>query len=231
MSETTTTETAPRKTVLLRNYYERDVPVDDVTGEATIPLRIRRFTHGQLMAFSSGWSRCENPPSDRHIYRKPDEADVPMDEVRRRRLAEMTPEELAAFEALEAADSAYAGTFCRDQIREHLWVDPRASVHIEDDAGVLTPLQTGDDLARIFAGNFEMLLALTRLVYEENTLGAEKKRRLRQRFASNGSSSTSEKAAPGPSPDATAAPAAPADSASPEAASVPPVPIPSGWTP
>lgn len=230
MSEPNQTHSPPARTVLLRNYYERDLPVDDVTGEATIRVRVRRFTHAQLMAFSEGWNRCENPPSARAIYRKADEADVPMDEVRRRRLDEMTPDVREAFEAAERAEGQAAAQFLVDNITAHVWVSPTDTLTIEDESGHATAVRTGEDLARVFAGNLEMLMQFARCVFEENTLGAQKKRILRSRSASTGSSIAPPTAAAGPAPAATAAPADSPGSASPVDASGHPAMPPSGLT-
>lgn len=223
-------DATPKKTVLLRNYYDRDIPVDDVTGEATIPIRVRRFTHDQLLAFSEGWARCENPASARSIYRKADELDVQMEEVRRRRLDEMTVAERESFEKLEKAESDAASKFLVDQVREHVWVAPDVAVKLEDEEGVATTVKTGADLARVFAGNLEMLMMLVRAVFEENTLGAQKKRILRQRSASIASSLMPPTAAVGPPPAETAAPADSPASANHVDASGLPVSSPSGLT-
>lgn len=229
----------PTKTVLLRNYYERDLLVDDVTGEATIPIRVRRFTKDQLAAFQLGWSRCENPPSERAIYRKVDTDEqaraergyylVPETEIRRRRLQEMTPDELTAFMAQEAEDVAFIATFCDEQIRQHVWLDPKAHVSVEDDNGATRTVTTGPDLADLFAGNLAMLTRLARVIYEENTLAPEQKKTLRQLSASTRGSSETPSGA-GPTPVATATSADPQGSATSEPATDPPGQSPSTET-
>lgn len=206
----------PTKTVLLRNYYERDLPVDDVTGDASIPVRVRRFTKDQLAEFQLGWARCERPPSDRFVFRKVDTDETTRDEqgrfivdeseVRRRRLQEMTADELATFEAQEAQDVAFIATFCDEQIRAHVWVDPRAEVLVEDEAGGTRRASTGADLATLFSGNLAMLTRLARFIYEENTLSPEQKKTSRRLFASTrGSNATQAEAGPRPAATATSA--------------------------
>lgn len=223
-------------TVLLRNYYERDVAVDDVTGDAMIPIRIRRFTKDQLMAFSLGWSRCEHPPSDRYVYRKPEGDEQVIDgkryvigtaEIRRRRMAEMSPEDLAAFELAETADAQFIGHFCAEAIRDHVWVAPQARVLVEDDQGETRPVRTGDELADMFAGNLSILLRLAQAIHEENTLGPAEKKTLKRWSASMTTSPTLAPAVVGPTPDATAASAAMPASVSPVDALDLPDPIPS----
>jgi hypothetical protein len=226
-TDTTTDPPSQPLRVLLRNYYEHDVPVDGVNGDETIPLRIRRFTHAQLREFMEGWSRVENPPHERAIYRKADEAGLDMDEVRRRRIGEMTTEERQAFAAQEAEDTAFNVTFCCEQIRQHVWVSPSAKLVMEDEAGDTKAIKTGADLAAAFGGNVEMLLMLTGVVLAENTLGGQKKRRWRSQRGSNASSSTPPPAVDGTKPDATATSAAPLASASPEDASAAPALTPS----
>lgn len=220
--------TEPRTTVLLRNYYPRDIAVDDVTGDATIPVRIRRFTKDQLMEFQLGWARCENPPSNRYIFRKPDGDEqlvesrryvVPDAEIRRRRMKEMTPDELKDFDAMEEADANFIAQFCYDAIVAHMWVNPQARVIVEDDQGDPRTVKTGQDLADTFAGNLTLVMRLTRAIYEENTLGPEQKKTLRLLSASTPSSSAPPGA--GERPAETAASAAPLDSAESAAAPAP----------
>jgi len=228
---TDTPQTDTKAGVLLRNYYPHDLPVDGVNGDETIPLRVRRFTHGQLREFMAGWSRVENPPHERAIYRKPDEAaDLDMGEVRRRRVAEMDDATRQAFEAQERQDIDHNVDFCQQQIRAHVWVAPGAKVVFEDGDGDTRAIKTGDDLVHVFGGNVEMLLTMTGILMLENTLGGQKKRTWRSRLASRASSSTPPPAADGTKPAATAASAAPPASASPEAASVSPAPTPSTET-
>lgn len=221
--------TDPKPAVLLRNYYERTIAVDDVTGDATIPIRIRRFTPDQLLAFNQGWARIENPPSERAIYRKDGEQDVPMSEVRRRRLVEMSPDERAAFEQADADDAAYAAEYCRTQMAANVSVSPSVSLVMEDEDGNRRAVKTGADLVAVFAGNLDMLLLFTRAIWEENTLNAEKKRALR-RLSASSSSSASPAPSNGERPAAIAAPVAPPDSASAAAASAPSDPTPSSET-
>lgn len=236
-----TTETT-RPAVLLRNYYERSLAVDDVTGEARIPIRVRRFSPDQLLEFQRGWAVCENPPSERVIYRKADEAEkeagplpgmtvyvIPDGEIRRRRLVEMTPDERAAYEQADEADVKAIAAFCREQIAAHVWVAPGVALSIEDEQGDARAVKTGADLVAVFAGNLDMLMTLTRAIYEENTLSPEKKRILRARFASS-SSSTPPPPTSGDAPADPAVPAAPKASVSPAAASALSDPIPSSVT-
>lgn len=220
---------AEKRQILLRNYYDRDIAIDDVTGEATLPIRVRRFSPDQLLAFKEGWSRCEDPPSQRVIYRKDSEDGVSMDEVRRRRLVEMTVEEREQFERAAADDEKFAQGFCREQIAAHVWVHPDVDLQLQDEGGNLRPVRTGADLVAVFGGNFSMLMTLTAAILLENTLSPEKKRALRLRSASR-SSSDAPPPSTGDAPAATAAPVALPASASAADASGPSGPIPSSET-
>jgi DNA-binding MarR family transcriptional regulator len=219
-----TPSTAERQTVTLRNYYPRTIRLD--ADSEPVPIRIRRFTPDQLLEFQQGWALIENPPSERDIYQKDGEQDVPITEVRRRRLVEMTPEQRAAFEAMEAAEAKGAVEFCCEQIRQHVSVDPAVRLVVEDEAGDPRPIKSGADLVAAFAGNRAVLLELAGAIAFENTLSAEKKRAWRARFDSSSSSTPVPPATTGTAPAATAAPVAPSSSASDAGASAPSDPIP-----
>lgn len=75
------------KTFTFKNYYTRDIPIDDgydgaaVAAGETFPVRIRRFSVAQLQAFQRGFARLMNPTSERFIYRKPDGDEQEMREI------------------------------------------------------------------------------------------------------------------------------------------------------
>ena len=198
--------TTERKTLTLRNYYPRTIRLDPDSDP--VPIRIRRFTPDQLLAFQQGWGLIENPESERAIYRQAGEDDVPMAEVRRRRLFEMTPEARAAFDALEQHEIQRNLAFCCEQIRQHITIDPSVRLVVEDEQGDPQTITTGAQIAHIFAGNLSVLLELVGAIAAENVLSAEKKRAWRARLASS-SSSTPPAMPAGAAPDATVAPAAP----------------------
>lgn len=229
-----TPATAERQTVTLRSFYARTIRLDPDSDP--VPIRIRRFSPDQLLAFQQGWGLIENPESERAIYRKAGEDDVPMGEVRRRRLVEMTPDERAAFDALEQHETARNLAFCCEQIRQHVTIDPSVRLVVQDDAGDPRTIRTGGEIVEVFAGNLSVLLELVGAIAAENVLSAEKKRAWRARSASS-SSSTPPATPPGDVPAATAAPAAPSApnpatglSASSADASAPSAPIPSSVT-
>lgn len=213
------------KTFTIRNYYERDLPLDDgmeseSTGETTIPLRIRRFTVAQLRDFQRGFDRVNNPASARFIYRKPDadeqarrelpkggwEFELPDSEIRRRRISEMTPEVAAAYEQQQQEDDEFMTSFCEKAITEHIWLDPSVKLSIEREDGTTVEVTNGAGLVEAFGGNLSMLIRLAWAINHENTLTPEEKKRRRLLLASIDSlpNHNGEAAAAGPKPAATA---------------------------
>lgn len=224
----TPTETAAT-TVVIRDYFEVVVPIDDVTGDAVIPLRIRRFNRAQMERFQLGWTSILNPPSARGIYRlqtadEQEKADdgtfvLPAAEIERRRIAEMTPEQHAQRDAQLKTEFQELIDFTVAQITEHVWVAPvdregrPVRVQREDEEGQVLLVRTGAEVAALFAGNGEMLGRIVRLIHDVNSLTPEKKRLSKLFSASIDSSLEQRMAAAGPSPAATAPAAAPAASA------------------
>lgn len=239
----TPTDTAAT-TVVIRDYFEVVVPIDDVTGAAVIPLRIRRFNRAQMESFSIGWASVMNPPSARQLYRlhdadeqaKDDEGAfvIPDAEIVRRRLSELTPEQLEARAAQERAEFEGMIAFCIDQITAHVWVPTvdaqqrPVRVQREDEDGQVVLVRTGADVAALFAHNGEMLGRITRAISDANTLSPEKKRLSKLFSASTPSSLERPSAVAGPSPAATASDVAPAASAATAPASDRPARRPSG---
>jgi len=233
----------------IRNYYTRDIPIDDgIDGEAvaagqTFPIRVRRFTVGQLQEFQRGFSRLLKPTAERFIARlsEGDEQTLRADgrtyivadaEIERRRLREMSPETRAAYEAASQADDAFMATFCSEAIAAHVWLPPQVTVQVIQDDDRVIVATDGAGLVTAFGGNLSMLVRLTRVIHEENTLSPEAKKAWRSLSGSTVSSPTpgAAVAADGRTPDATAAAAGPSDSATSEAASAVLEPTPSGLT-
>ncbi len=227
MSDTTT--------VTLRSYYPYPFLVDADDDTQVIPLRIARFTVEQGKAFSTARARVMDPPSLRCIYRQPDGDEqeqveitnslgtgkrfvIADDEVRRRRLAEMTVEGRAWFDEQSARDTANEYDFLVDAVTQYLSVDPKAHVRFVGDDDVAVELRTGADLARVFGGNLPQLHRLVTAIWAENTLKPLEKKTWRSLSASRFFSDAPAPAAAGPKPDGTAAPAASVGSAAHEGA-------------
>lgn len=185
----------------IKNYYSRHVPIDDGFESEEIrllPIRIRRFSVRELQEFHNGYVRLMNPESAKLIARKTDSDEQELDDnkrfvvgdliVRERRLAEMTPDQRAAFDALERKEEDFILTFCTKAIADHVWLPPGVNVELEEDDGTTgAPVKRGEGLAKVFAGNLTMLMRITRAVHEENTLSAETKKFLRSLSGSTAS--------------------------------------------
>lgn len=235
------------KTFTIKNYYEREIPIDDgcdgeaVAAGATFPIRIRRFTVAQLQAFQRGFAQVMSPSAERYIYRKPDSDEqalrengktyiVEDAEIARRRLAEMTPETRAAYDAASLADDDFMLTFCSQAITDHVWLPPGVTVKVILDDDTEFVARNGAGLVAAFGGNFSMLVRLTRAIHQENMLSPEAKKALRSLSGLTASSPMPVAAAAvdGATPAAIAPSAAHEGSASSGGASADPDPIPSG---
>ena len=235
------------KSFLIRNYYTRDIPIDDgfdgesVAAGDTFPVRIRRFSVKQLQDFQRGFARVMNPSAERFIFRKPDGDEqalrddqrthvIPDAEIQRRRLEEMSPETRAAYDLASRADDEYMTTFCSEAIAAHVSVAPGCTLKAQrPESNEEFEVKTGADLVAAFGGNLSMLVRLTRAIHQENTLSPEAKKVLRSLSGSTASLPTpSAETAAGATPAATAAPADSMASANSGPVLVDPLPIPSG---
>ncbi len=138
------------------------------------------------------------------------------EEIRVRRLAEMSNEALAAWQALVRREEAEERAFIVQTITDYVTVEPGQLVLAE--AAGDRPLTAGADLVRYFGGRVLELRGLTHLVMVENQLSAARKKAWRSLWSSNGSSEASAKAHLGTEPVATAAAAETKGSAGPAAA-------------
>jgi len=145
---------------------------------------------------------------------------IPDTEIRRRRLAEMTPEAREAFDALDAREDALGDAFLTDTITRYVTVPPGQIEERDPDTGEVRAVTTGADLVRIFAGQSAVLLDLVNVIRIENALPESAKKAWRSLFASSASSSAPATDPVGNAPAPTAIAAAPKGSANPEAAMV-----------
>lgn len=215
--------------ITLKHYYQTTVTIDDAAGNVvSLPVRVRRFSVGQMQAYQAQYHRFEHPAHERRIYRQPEGEEqakrpvtigqittevyaIPDAEITRRRLVEMTPEARAEYERERAEEETFQVEFLTSTVRDHVWVDPSVALRIEHETtGELEAVTTGADLVRVFGGNPMVLGALARAVHDENSLTPEQKKRRRSRSSSTPGSSKPK--ADGPTPAVTADAAAPAGS-------------------
>jgi hypothetical protein len=205
-------------TLLIRNYYTRDIPIDDgFDGEAvadgrTFRVHIRRFTVAQLQAFQRDFHRVVNPTAARFIFRKPDGDEqamrdevigkgerqrtrqvhvIPDAEIERRRLEEMDGPTRERYDAASQADDAFMTEFCSKAITDYVSVAPNLPFRFQaerEKTGEPFEIKTGADLVEAFGGNLSMLTRLTQAIHLENTLTPEAKKALRSLSGSTTSS-------------------------------------------
>lgn len=191
---------ADEKNFKIKNFYLRDIAIDDEDlSSERLPIRIRRFTVGQLKEFQKGFERLMNPLSARFIYRKPDNDEQALkedgktyvlgpDEIKRRRESEMTPETAAEYARLSDVDDAHAVDFSSKAIAEHVSLAPGVNLSIEDESGDVTAVTDGAGLVAAFGGNLSFLIRTTKAIHDENTLTPEAKKVLRSLSALTASS-------------------------------------------
>ena len=207
--------------ITIERFTDALVELEDGTE---LPLRFTPFTRQQFVAFMDGFSAIENPPSAAAIYRKAGEEGLPWHLVRAARLAEMTPEQREAHQALERSEADQMLAFCAQHITAYVRVQPDAPTIVVVEAdGTRREVRTGEDLAREFSGDPMALGTIVRRLAEENALSAQKKTNSRRRFASSPSSSAPPTAAPGSAPAPIAAPVVenPASATSADASALP----------
>lgn len=135
-------------------------------------------------------------------------------DIRRRRLAAMTTEERAAYDALVAAESDREVAFITDTITQFVRVEAGQVLAVDDD-GAETSLTTGADLLRLFGAKVDDMRNLVTLVKMENEASVEQKKLWRSWFDSDDSSAAPAKEVPG------SAPAPAVDSVEPKASAGP----------
>ncbi len=136
---------------------------------------------------------------------------VPDEEIVRRRRAEMTSDERARLDQLEAEEDADAQQTIATAL-ECIAIEP-GQIAIEEEDGRLVPVTSGVVLGALYASRVDVLRACVREVWAANTLSAVLKNVSGSQSDSQPSSSASGKAAPGPRPETTAAGVAREDSA------------------
>lgn len=230
--------------ITINNFYPHQFSLDtddESTEPQTVQLRIARFTVEQGKAFNRDWARVVDPPSKRFVFRKSDGDEqakvvrlrsevfvVDDEEIRRRRVQEMTPADRATFLELEQADATFEYEFLVRMLDQHISVAPWQRVRFETEEGQTLEVRTGADLVRVFGGHHAQLLRFGMAVWGENNLNPIQKKVWRALFTSASSSSEPGKVLLGPRPVAPAAPAENEGSVETEDATASSEPIPSG---
>lgn len=238
------------KTDTLRSWipypaFELEVGDD---GPIVRDLQVKRLNHVAGKTFNLEWGRHMEPPSSRQIFRQPDGDEqekttldgpgkdhrevfvIDDDEIRQRRLREMSPEARAQFDAMALAEADASYDFLVGTVRQFVRVAPgQTPVLFEPaDGDPVREIQSGEDLVAVLGGDWRRLRTLATAVWAENNLSGALKKGFRSRSASSTSSAEPGTAAPGQRPDGIAAPAAPEASVATEAATAPSATIPSG---
>jgi hypothetical protein len=131
---------------------------------------------------------------------------VPDEEIRRRRLAEMTRDDRAAWTRLVEEEEAAEVAFLTQAIATYVALEP-GQVSGTGASGETTDIVTGEDILRVWGNKIDDLRALVALVRIENDLSESRKKALRSLYGSGGSSpAPAEVATAGTALEPTAAP-------------------------
>lgn len=186
--------------------YSKQNPVTIYIDGEPIRIRVRRMTDEEHQAYMFDWNRLQLRTLRQVDRRAGDEA-LTDDQVRAKREAEWSVDELAtkreraSFEAKEEADFTLSG------IRAYVTVEPG---QIQDDGEDVT---TGEQLVAVFGARTDVITKLSAQVYLQNTLTPEQKKRLQSLLDSEGSSGESIRPTDGPRPEQTADAVAPSATA------------------
>lgn len=166
-----------------RSVYHTSILVDDPdTGEVSeLPINVARLGVEAMAVFMRDYQRMSDPPSNRLIFvRKPEgeeqernangEPVVPLSVIATRRLAEMTDEQRAKYDKLDAEDEAFARAFLIRAVCEYITV-PEGALEFD---GV--PVLDGKGLLRVFGGRRDVLQQLLVAIYAENSMSAAEKK-------------------------------------------------------
>jgi hypothetical protein len=181
--------------IKVRRFFNSNITVDDPdTGESReLKIRVTRFDNDAFGRFERDWRRAGDPPSNRLTQVRKQDGDeqekddagnfkVALHIVMERRLAEMTTEERAHYDELDAADEAFAKQFLMDAVTAHVRVLDGEMVD-EDEEGTEVPVTTGAQLLKIYAGRADVLRQLLTCIWTENTMSANEKKVRRSLFA------------------------------------------------
>lgn len=135
---------------------------------------------------------------------------IPLEEIRRRRITEMTPAERQAYDDLDAEEDAFADKFLADSIAAYVTVPEGELQETDVETGAVTSITSGADLVRIFARiDQAILVGIVNAIRIENSFPESRKKAWRSLFDSFASSKAPATDPAGSEPEPTADAAAP----------------------
>jgi hypothetical protein len=165
--------------------------------QALVRVRVARFTLEQFKLFKREFDQINSEAHKRPllIRHHGDEEQVgddgktfviPDDEIMRRRLAEMTPEDRATYEKADAAAEDFAESFVKRALTDYVTVE-EGEIEITEN-GVPRWLTTGAELVEFFGARQAVLRNVLAEVYLQNTASDALKNVWRSRLGSGDSS-------------------------------------------
>lgn len=203
--------------------YPATVTID---GEP-IRLQVKKLTIDEWGRFVHEFQRFGLIATQETLELEPrsGEETLTPDEIRAKRYGALAPEQRAARDTEALVETTRGDAFAREAIEQYLTLEPE-QIFDEDQK---TSLTTGADLVVHFGARIDVLRDLLAEIYVQNKLSAQEKKVWSSRRASPPTSRAPED--PGERPASTAAPAPPAGTGTPAAATDVPGVIPSGSMP
>lgn len=187
--------------------YTRQFPFEiEIDGE-TVRGHVRRMTDGEYKDFTTAWNAERRRLAARQfVDRRPGDEGLTDDQVRLKREADLTVDEITTRRARERFDDQAGAELTTHAITDFVTFAP-GQIQDEGDDGKPVDVTTGAQILRCYATRDDVLGRLFAEVFLQNTLSAEQKKRWASRPASARSSSASTTTIPGSGPASTVAPA------------------------
>ena len=188
--------------------HDYELTVDDERVALSLS---RPDTTAEWRAFKRGFMRMNTPPQGRMMERKPDEQEtkedgsgfaIPTAEILVRRVAELSPEEKAAYDREVDAYEAWACDWIADVVTRYAQIKP-GQLAVVDNEGVETETTDPRFLVQLLAARPEILQQVAYEIWTETALSEKVKNALRSPSTSSTSSPAPPPEAPGPTRETT----------------------------
>lgn len=219
-------------------YVDDDYPATVTIDGRPLRIRVKKFTLDEYTTFQRKFQRIGITGKKDQVFieqhRRRDDSRVdwkdglePVDHVLARLELEQSEAERDARRLRDDAEEAFAREFLVESVTKFVTVEPGQLYRRQSQA----PITAGADLLQAFAARQDVLQELLSVIYVENCLSDDIKKKLKALSDSEPSSTPATPTAAGDRPAPTATPASDSDSAPVDAATAPPQTLsPSGAT-
>lgn len=136
------------------------IPVVLTIDGHSIDATVTRFDGPQAAAFSQAFRRTQQNRGDMMLLRRKlgEDWSIPDDEIRRRRLLNMTADERAEYERVVQEDEAAALEFLVQTITAHLRLEPGQVQTVDEATNDERDVLTGEDFVAAFGNRRDVLM-------------------------------------------------------------------------